>query len=344
MFSFSSPYFFLFVLIIPLLWILKYRSEKPDSANSNIDSASAGIQILLGSGNIKSEPGWLLRNRTLILLFFQSLALLFLIIALARPQSGTFSSEDISEARDILITVDASGSMRALDFELKGSPVSRLEVLKSVVESFINERKGDRIGLIVFGAEVFTQCPLTLDHNLLQQYVQTLEIGMAGDSTSLGDALALSVKRLREIESNSKAIIFVTDGMQTSGQLQPRQAAEIAKRYGIKVYTIGIGGKDPAPLPVQDAFGRTAIIYQNIPVDEKTLEEIAQMTGGKYFNAKNTDELKSIYREIDSLEVRKMKTPRLVARNEYFRPFLICGIISLIFGEILARTWLRVIS
>jgi len=344
MLSFAHPHFFLLILSIPLLWWIKTRAMSSETPVRTFSTESIGIPLLLGAGTLQVKQSFRLKYRNPILLGVQSLALLFMIIALARPQSGTYSSEDLAEARDILITVDTSGSMRALDFELKGEPVSRLRALQSVVETFISERKGDRIGLIVFGQEVFTQCPLTMDHDLLLQYVRSLEVGMAGDSTALGDALALSVKRLRDISSDSKAIIFVTDGMQTSGQLQSVQAAEIAKRFGIKVYTIGIGGKEPAPLPVQDPFGRTAIVYQNIPVDEKTLLEIATTTGGQYFNAKNTEELQEIYKEIDSLELRKTTNPRLVAREELYKSYLYIGFFLFLLSELLARTYLRVIS
>ena len=304
------------------------------------------IPFLVGDGSSIASASlpFLTRKRELLISILKSIALLFLIIALARPQTGTFSTEEDANARDLLLSVDVSGSMKALDFDIEGKSTSRLNALKLVVDKFIDARKGDRLGLIVFGTEVFTQCPLTLDHNLLKQYLNNLEIGMAGDSTALGDALALSIKRLRNIKSNSKAVILVTDGLKTSGQIEPKQAAEIAKRLGVRVYTIGIGGKAPAPFPIEDMFGRTAIILKEVPLDEATLKSIASITGGKYFNAVNTDELLSVYKEIDSLELRSEKTPKLVSEEEHYKIFLLFGLGMVLLIEILTRTVFRVIS
>jgi Ca-activated chloride channel homolog len=332
MFYFANPAAFFLLLLLPFL--LRKR----------VPAQQSGIPFIFGSGAISLPEPAHLKYRKEILTALKILALTMFILALARPQSGEYLSEDFSEGRDLVITVDASGSMKALDFKLDGKPVSRLDALKDVVRTFILERAGDSIGLIVFGEEVFTQCPLTSDHNLLLQYLDDLEIGMAGDSTALGDALALSVKRIRDIPSESKAVILVTDGLKTSGQLEPVQAAEIAKRLGVRVYTVGIGGKAPAPFPVEDMFGRVQITYLDIPVDDESLQKIAEMTGGKYFSAQNTDELFKIYSEIDRLETRKESIPRLQVNREYFYAFIVAGMLLVFLAELCSRTFLRVLS
>ncbi len=332
MFYFADPIAFLALFFVPVLF--KRKSLKQ----------TQGIPFTFGAGSLALPEPKHLRYRNEILSILKILAAIFFIIALSRPQRGEYLSEDFSEGRDLMIAVDTSGSMKALDFKLDSTPVSRLSALKSVVRSFIEERKGDRIGLIVFGEEVFTQCPMTADHNLLLQYLNELEIGMAGDSTALGDALALSVKRIKDIPSNSKAVILVTDGLKTSGQMEPLQAAEIAKRLGVKVYTVGIGGKAPAPFPVEDVFGRTQITYLDIPVDNESLEKISEMTGGKYFSAQRTEDLVKIYAEIDRLETRKEHTPRMLITREYFFECILLGIFFILLTEYISRTWLRVIS
>jgi Ca-activated chloride channel family protein len=332
MIYFANPTAFIVLLFLPFL-IRRMKSTE-----------NSGIPFISGSGLTEFPKPPYLAYRNQILSILKILSLLFLITALARPQSGEYRREDYSEGRDLIITVDASGSMKALDFKLEGKPVSRLDVLKEVVKSFIQTRTGDRIGLIVFGEEVYTQSPLTMDHTLLLQYLDELEIGMAGDSTALGDALALSVKRIKDISSDSKAVILVTDGLKTSGQLEPLQAAEIARRLGVKVYTIGIGGKAPAPFPAEDMFGRVRITYLDIPVDDESLMKIAEMTGGKYFSAQNTSELERIYAEIDRLETRKDVNSRMHINREYFYECIMVGILLVIITELLSRTWLRVIS
>lgn len=331
----NSPWVFYLLLLTPLVWLYKSKSK---------DQESKGIPFFLAGGisDLPSQP--LLKYRNYIINTLRTLSLFFLVIALSRPQTGAYATEQLGEGRDLLITVDASGSMKALDFQFEGKPASRLDVLKEVVANFIKGRLGDRIGLIIFGEEVFTQCPLTSDHSLLLQYLSAIEVGAAGDSTALGDALALSVKRLREIDSDSKAIILVTDGVKNAGQMEPIQAAEIAKRLGIKVYTIGIGQNEPVPFPVEDVYGRTRIIFQHIPIDEETLKRIADITGGTYFNAEKTEDLKTIYDEIDKLELREAPSPQLISQKEHFLPFLIAGLILVLLTEILSRTSLRVIS
>ncbi len=331
----SSPNFLYLLFLIPilLLWEVLGNSK-----------AAIGIPAMIGHDLPEVDRTWKIKYRVPLILFFRCLCLVAFIFALARPQMGLYLANRSTDARDLLISVDVSGSMKALDFEINGQAYSRLDVLKSVVSQFIKRRTGDRLGLLVFGAEIFTQCPLTLDQTLLLQYLDTLEVGMAGDSTALGDAILLSAKRMSNITSSSKAIILVTDGLKTSGQTEPLQSAAIAKKLNIKIYTIGIGGTEPAPFPVTDMFGREVIVHQDVPLDEETLMEVAKITGGKYFHAKNTNELIKVYKEIDALELRKEKAPLFLSEQEFADYLIPIGFCLLLVSEVLNRTIFRILS
>lgn len=331
----SSPEFLYLSILIPLLLIREFRTR---------GRSGPGVPSIIDFDAPKLKLTWKLKLRTPIILFFRSLSILLFIFALARPQFGLYLADRSSEARDLLISVDVSGSMKALDFEIENRAVSRLDVLKGVVGQFIKRRTGDRIGLLVFGTDTFTQCPLTLDQNLLLQYLDSLEVGMAGDSTALGDAILLSAKRLSNIKSSSKAIILVTDGLKTSGQTEPLQSAEIAKRLNIKIYTIGIGQNGPVPFPMTDMFGREVIVHKEVPLDDVTLKSVSKTTGGKYFNAKNTEQLIDIYKEIDKLEMRKEKAPQFISETEFADYLIPMGLCLLMAAEILSRTIFRVIT
>ena len=182
------------------------------------------------------------------------------------------------------------------------------------------------MGLIIFGTDVFTQCPLTVDFKVVSDFVERLDFGMVGDGTALGDAIALSVKRLREIPGDSKVIVLVTDGLKTAGSIEPKEAAEIAKKAKIKVYTIGIGGTGPAPFPVTNVFGQTSLHYENVPLDVETLQKIADVTGGKFFRAEKTDSLRNVYQEINRLEERIDRQSQFIDYQEHFQPFLLAAI------------------
>lgn len=330
----SSPNFLYLLFLLPVFLFWELVARKKDSI---------GIPVLIDYALPKVERTWKIRFRVPLILFFRCLCFSIFIFALARPQLGVYLADRSTDARDLLISVDVSGSMKALDFEVNGKAVSRLEVLKQVVSNFVRKRTGDRLGLLVFGTEIFTQCPLTLDQSLLLQYLDTLEVGMAGDSTALGDAILLSAKRMSNISSSSKAIILVTDGLKTSGQTEPIQSAEIAKKLNIKIYTIGIGGTKSAPFPVTDMFGREVIVYKDVPLDEKTLDEVSKITGGKYFNAKNTEELFNVYKEIDALELRKEKAPQFLSEKEFADYLIPIGLCLLLVAEVLNRTIFRVL-
>jgi Ca-activated chloride channel homolog len=264
-----------------------------------------------------------------------------LVVALARPQLVQTIDEIEMSGRDIFLTLDLSGSMQAMDFELNDKRVDRLTALKHVVEKFLSSRPGDRIGLIVFGDKVFIQCPLTVDHSAVIRFVNALEIGMGGSGTAVGDALVVSLKRIQNIPEHSKVIILVTDGKSNSGAVQPKEAVELASKLGVKVHVVGIGGTEPAPFPAKDFFGVTRLVNRPMEYDEETLKLIAQNTGGIYFNAKDTSQLTSVYSEIDKLETRSVKSYQNRQVDEYFWLPLGLGALSLVAAFILGHTLLR---
>jgi len=326
-FRFEDPWFLLLIILLPLVSVM-VRSDR----TAVISYSSIGRFKEIRSSRmalISAIPN-----------FLKAVVFTLLIIALARPQEGHKRSRILSAGVDIVLAIDTSGSMQALDFKKEGKPIDRLEAVKDVVSDFIDNRENDRIGMVVFGQEAFTQCPLTLDHDILLSFLKNLKIGIAGDSTAIGSAIGIAVKRLKDLKSKSKVIILLTDGRNNAGSLSPAQAAEIGKTYGIKIYTIGVGTRGKAPFLVDSIFGKQ-YIYQNVEIDEKTLREIAQKTGAKYFRATDRESLKNIYEQIDSLEKTKVK---ILDRSEYrelFPYFLIPGLILILVEILLSHTKLR---
>lgn len=254
-----------------------------------------------------------------------------LVIALAGPQLIDHRGKRSSAGLDIMLVLDTSNSMLAMDFELEGERKNRLQVVKTVVESFIEKRRDDRIGLVIFGSEAYTQAPLTMDHQVLLEFMKPVAIGMAGPETAIGDALATAVKRLKDVEAKSKLVILLTDGSNTAGQIDPREASRVAQSYGIKVYTIGVGSNEPVPFPVRGFFG---IEYraQVIKMDEELMRFIAQETGGQYFQASNTEALQKVYDTIDQLEKTKKEWEEPRGHEEWAWPFLVLAAL-LLMGE-----------
>jgi Ca-activated chloride channel family protein len=266
---------------------------------------------------------------------FRMLALMFVIIALARPQSTSKGQNVYSEGIDIVLALDISGSMLAEDFQ-----PNRIEAAKNVAQDFISGRTNDRIGLVIFSGESFTQCPLTVDYEVLKTLIKPLKSGMIEDGTAIGLGLANAVNRLRESKAKSKVIILLTDGVNNRGEIDPITAAQIAQSYGIRVYTVGVGTIGEAPYPVQTPFG---IRYQMVPVeiDEKVLNQVADMTEGKYFRATDNKKLRSIYQEIDRLEKTRIEVRSYRRYSELFYSFVFAAIF-LVIGDIgLSKTWLR---
>ncbi len=262
--------------------------------------------------------------------FLRLSAIALIIIALARPQSSENFTDKEVEGIDIVICTDISGSMRARDF----TP-DRLEAAKEVASKFIESRPNDRIGLVIFGGESFTQCPLTTDHTVIQNLLSEIKSGMLEDGTAVGLGLATSAARLKDSDAKSKVIILLTDGVNNMGEVSPQTAGEIAREFGIRVYTIGVGTRGTAPMPVQTPFGEQ---YQQmeVEIDEEMLTEIAQMTGGKYFRATNKSALEGVYQEIDQLEKTRISVIEFSEKNdEYLKFALLAGLFLLV--EIVLR-------
>lgn len=326
-FQFQNPWMFLLLLLIP--WMAyQHRRNRPAAFHfSSIDTVKR-----------LQPPHVAIMAWTPLVL--RCLAVLFIVIAIARPQEGRKSTEILTHGVDIMLALDTSGSMQAMDFEKKGQPVDRLTIVKDVVSEFIAGREFDRIGMVVFGEEAFTQCPLTLDHDILQEFLKRLNIGVAGDSTAIGSAIGISVKRLKELESKSKVIILLTDGRNNSGNISPLQAAEIAKTFGIKIYTIGVGTRGKAPFIIDGLMGQR-MIYQNVEMDEEVLMKIAEITGGKYYRATDAESLKKIYAQIDQLEKSEVKWIDHSEFKELFPHYLVPGVLLLLLEIVLTQTRLR---
>jgi Ca-activated chloride channel family protein len=259
-----------------------------------------------------------------------------LIVALARPQTTESGSESTTEGIDIVLALDVSTSMLARDFQ-----PDRVAAAKDVAAKFINDRRGDRIGLVVFAGESFTQSPLTTDKATLLNLLAKVETGMIEDGTAIGNGLATSINRLRESDAKSKVVILLTDGVNNAGQIAPLTAAEIAKSLDIKVYTIGVGTQGTAPYPMRDMWGN--IVMQNMPVeiDEQILTDIAAMTGGQYFRATDKKALIDIYDQINLLETTEMKTNEFTLYHEHYTGFALWALVLLVFGFLLRALWFR---
>lgn len=275
-------------------------------------------------------------------LMVRTAVLVLLVFAAARPQLYNVSSDTRSSGVDIMLCLDASGTMRALDFTLNNERVTRLTAVKKVVGDFIKKREHDRIGLVVFGTEAYTQCPLTMDKGLLLSLVDKLEIGMAGDRTAVGSAIAIGGKRLKDLEAKSKILVLLTDGRNNAGSITPEQAAEAVKAFGVKIYTIGVGGKGPAPFAVQTMLG-TRLAYEHVDLDAEALQKIALIGGGRYFRAGDSKELSGIYDIIDKAEKTEIKQKEYFNFKELYLYFLIPAFILLLIEIALKTTVLRII-
>jgi Ca-activated chloride channel homolog len=312
--------------LLPLAWLwLIPRGDSPRLVFSDVrHAAGLGPRI---------PPRWWLRG-------FRALAVSCLLLALARPQAGRTVSEVSHSGVDIFLAVDTSGSMRALDLKLEGKPVPRLDVVKRVAAEFIKKRPGDRLGLIVFGENAFVQCPLTLDHELLLDLLGEVQLGMAGDATAVGDALGIGVRHMKDLPAKSKIVVLLTDGASNAGTLDPERAAEVAKTYGVKTYTVGVGIEGEAPFLVDTAFGQR-VVYQRTDLDEPTLKKIAEVTGARFFRAQDTSELESVYGEIDKLEKTERKQKEFERYDERFLLFALLGLAFLLAEVGLGHTVLR---
>ena len=290
---FEDPWLLLMLLLVPVL-ILRER----------IIASAINYSSLASLNSVNQHRS---KIKAIIPTVLTFVAIALFIIAFARPQEGRKRTEILSQGVDIVLAIDTSGSMQALDFKKNDTQVTRLSVVKDVVAEFVKHREMDRIGMVVFGANAFTQCPLTLDQSILLSFLDKLKIGMAGDATAIGSAIGISARRLKDLKSKSKIIILLTDGRNNSGTIPPLQAAEIAKTLGIKIYTIGVGKRGKAPFLVDSIFGKR-LIYQDVDIDEEVLNKISEMTDAKYFRATDLKSLKDIYNRIDLLEKSEIKS------------------------------------
>lgn len=282
------------------------------------------------------KPSLRLRERH-VLPVLRALAIVFLAFALARPQSGRKGQEVSSEGIDIMLVLDISGSMRAEDFK----PHNRLYVAKQVIKEFIEGRQSDRMGLVVFSKQSFTQCPLTLDYGVLFNFLEKVDFGMIEDGTAIGLAIANAVNRLRESDAKSKVAILLSDGRNNAGEIDPVTAAKAAKAMNVKMYTIGAGKPGNAPIPVDHPIFGKRYIWAETEIDESTLKEIARITGGEYFRAKDEEALARIYRQISRMERTEIKVKEYLQYNELFSNYAFVGLVLLLAEVVLGNTRYR---
>ena len=318
-YTYANPQmFYLLLVLVPMIAWYLFRQKK--------FSASLQISTLKGLAKAPKTYKHYLRHLIFVL---RILVIALLVLILARPQS-TENWEDVNtEGIDIVMAIDVSTSMLARDLE-----PDRLEAAKDVATKFVTGRPYDRIGLVIFSAESFTQCPLTTNHAVVVNMLRETETGLLEDGTAIGNGLATSVSRLKESDAISRVVILLTDGSNNAGEIPPLTAAEIAKTYGVRVYTIGVGTEGMAPYPFQTPFG---VRTQNVQVkiDEETLQSIADITGGKYFRATDNEKLKNIYDEIDALEKSKIEVKEFSKKKEEFLPFAFAAGLLLILSILL---------
>jgi Ca-activated chloride channel family protein len=326
--SFAQPYYFLLLILLPIIlwWQWKQKAkQQPSFRLTSLYFISA------------QKPSFRLRFRPALVLL-RSIAFVALVVALARPQSSNVSESVDSDGIDIVLSIDVSGSMMAEDLK-----PNRIEAAKKVAIDFVDKRANDRIGLVIFSGESFTQCPITIDHNIVKEQIDAMKSGMLQDGTAIGMGLATAVDRLRNSKAKSKIIILLTDGVNNTGLIDPSTALEIAKAYKLRVYCIGVGSRGEAPYPVQTPMG---IQKQMVPVeiDEALLKNISTQTGGKYFRATSNNSLSSIYKEIDQLEKSKVEVSTFKHFTDLFLPFALIALLCLALEMLLRYTVFRSIT
>lgn len=320
----NPKYLYLLLLLIPLIGWYIYKLRKMQatfkmSSSFAFDKAPSTIRVYL-----RHFP-FLLRLAAITLV----------IIVLARPQSINSSDISNSEGIDIVMALDVSGTMMAQDFQ-----PTRLEAAKKVAAEFVNDRKNDKIGLVVFGGESFTQCPLTTDHRVLLNLLNEVKFGMIEDGTAIGLGLANSVNRLKDSKSKSRVVILLTDGSNNRGQIAPLTAAELAASYGIRVYTIGVGSRGNSTARIMTPTGMQTMNVSG-DFDERTLTEIASITNGKYFRATDNTSLREIYDDINEMEKYHISVNTVTKKKELYMPFALFALALVGFELLLRRTWLR---
>ena len=323
---FANPYLlWLLVLLAPMIAYYIYRTLQ--------GGAAIRISTIEGVRRAPRTLRYWLRHAPFVL---RCAAFVLLVVALARPQDVDEQRRSSAEGIDIMLAIDVSGSMLARDFK-----PDRITAAKEVAGRFIADRYGDRLGLVVFAGEAFTQSPLTTDQSTLQTMLSRIRSGIIEDGTAIGNGLATAINRLRESDAKSKVIILLTDGVNNRGEIAPLMAADIAADMGIKVYTIGVGTRGKAPYPVVDMFGNMSFQPMDVEIDEKTLEGIAERTGGRYFRATDNDKLQSIYDEINQLEKSKVEVTDYTVYHERFLALLLAALgvllLEFVFSNIILK-------
>ncbi len=329
--TFGQPYLLWLLMGLPVLAWLRGRRQHPAAF------VYSSVQLVRGiTGVRRSHAG-------VILVRLRWLTLALFIVALAQPRIGEGETRITASGVDIVVALDRSSSMSAEDFKLDGREVNRLTIAKDVLRRFVEKRPSDRIGLIAFARNAYLASPLTLDHDFLLQNLDRLEIAeRAEDGTAIGSALASALNRLREVPSVSKIVILMTDGQNNSGKVPPLTAAEAAQALGVKVYTIGVGTRGEARVPYLNQFGGRGYVMQQVNIDEETLTEIAERTGGQYYRADRTETLVSIYDEIDRLEKSDVEVKHYERYRELFPWVVLSGVVLLLMEIILSHTvWRR---
>ncbi len=329
MIRFLQPEWLWLLTLLPLVMLWRGR-RGPIAA---VEYSDVGLAREVARSSRSRIAGW-----TWLL---PILAGVLMITGLARPQRTHSRTEVTVNGIDIVLGLDVSGSMQALDFSIDRHRVNRIEVVKSVVSKFIEERPNDRIGLIAFAGAPFLISPITLDHDWLQQNLERVSIGSVDDGTAIGSAIAASVNRLRMTAAKSKVVILLTDGVNNTGKISPLAAAEAAKSMGVKIYTIGVGARGKAPIPVKDEAGRMHLIMAEVDVDEKTLQAIADETGGRFYRATDTDSLQNIYEQINGFEKTAQTVQKFEHIEELYPWALIPALAILGLGSLLQHTRLR---
>ena len=325
-FRFEDPLFLLLLGAVPVLaWWYVVRGRKSRGSLTHPD--------VVGLGRADRRQGRWLQHVPAAL---RGLALVCLIVAFARPQTGVTGENVVTEGIDIVLALDISSSMLAEDL----TP-NRIEAAKAVAADFAGGRGNDRIGLVIFAGKAFTQAPLTLDHSVVVSLIGELEVGMIEDGTAVGMGLATAVKRLQASEAASKVVVLLTDGRNNRGEIDPVTAAQAAQALGVRVYTIGAGSRGTARVPITDRFGNRRYVTTRVDVDEPTLRTTAETTGGRYYRATDRESLEAIYREIDELETTEMLVENFTSYGERFHIPLLVGLFLLLAEVVLGRTWLR---
>ena len=325
-FRFEDPLLLLLLGAVPLLgWWYVARGRKRRESLAHPDVAGLGRAD-------RGEGRWLQHVPAAL----RGLALLCLIVAFARPQTGVTGENVVTEGIDIVLALDVSSSMLAEDL----AP-NRIEAAKAVAADFAAGRRNDRIGLVIFAGKAFTQAPLTLDYSVVISLIGDLEVGMIEDGTAVGMGLATAVKRLQASEAASRVVVLLTDGRNNRGEIDPVTAAQAARALGVRTYTIGAGSRGTARVPVPDRFGGTRYVTTRVDVDEATLRTVAETTGGRYYRATDRASLEAIYREIDELETTEIQVENFTNYGERFHVPLLLGLVLLLAELVLGRTWLR---